>query len=666
MNGQFIYRTMHLLETSNEERRNKVRIAISGQSIANSVNRWTHGLIDYLRRKYKYADIEFENFAVGGFSTQILWKKTHNDIKRFLPDLVILVVTGSHYDYEKAIQIIRDNSIAEMLLITNHYTGIEDDWADKMSFVHIPKLAEKYGLELLEIRSKWKQYFIDHSLAYSSVLTDEVHLNERGQDLMLEFVKQGLVYDSKWGKDYIEPVEIYEVGKDIFWENGVLQVSFNGNAVFAVIEEDTKSAATVLVNGQRPSETDSNYYHTPVYTNEDYWYAGGFLKLEQNKIPGEAHYTIDFTRFYDGEKPAYTFTMSRNGNPLKGEGSDISTLDGEYWSVDPDDFFNGYPIRESVPKQYSFHSKMICRDGFICTGSNGSSQNIIPLIKNLQSVIGNTIVITAIESNNVPNIKKLIVHNPLENPNIINRMTEEKAICTAKKWAKGEFRDQGKVKLQFMGDSITHGKGPNMGMDSHGSYRYPLWKKLIDNEINVQFVGTETENHVAPYVYPDYNGHVFDPTHQSKYGIMIREQNLNLPYAFAEVEVDIVIILLGDNDLREMTGDIRIKLNTMNDRMKKMIHLYRAENADIHIYLVEHFSYWEPFPEINQMFKNLAEEMNLPNSPIHTIETIKGWVSKPNSKGTCTVDWVHPNGRGDQLLADRIYNAIQHEFKKRG
>lgn len=663
MNGQFIYRTMRLLETSSKENRNKVRIAISGQSIANPVNQWTHELINFLRDKYQYADIEFENFAVGGFSTQILWKKTHNDIKRFLPDLIILVVTGSHYDYEKIIQIVRDNSISEMLLVTNHYTGDENEWADQMSYVHIPKLAEKYGLELLEIRSKWRQYFIDKGLSYASVLTDHVHLNDEGQNLMLEFVKQAFVYDPAWGETYAEPAEIYDVGKNILWKNGVLELSFNGNAVFAVVEENVKSAATVMVNGKRPSEMESNYYHTPVYANEDYWYAGGFLKLEQNQIPGEANYTIDFTEFNDKEEAAYRYTMSRNGHPLKGEGTNTSTLDGAYWSVDPNDFFNGYPIRETIPKQYSFHSKMMCRDGFVCSGGNETGYSVIPLIRNLDSLIGNTIAITAIESNHVPNIKKLIVHDPLKNPVLINRMKESDAIRTAEKWARTEGENKGKKRLHFMGDSITHGKGPNEASDSHGSYRYPIWKKFIDHNIDVEFVGTQTDNHVEQYTYPDYNGQVFDRTHQSKYGIMIREQNINLPYILAETEPDIAVILLGGNDLGEMAGNVKMKLNEIRQRMVKMINLYRTKNPFIHIYVAEHFSYWEPFPEMNQVFKNIAKEMTLSASPVSTIETIRDWVSQPDETDTCTVDWVHPNERGDHMLADKIFEGIRHEFK---
>ena len=78
-----IAKTMYLLETSTVAKPNTVRIAVTGQSISDSNNVWVPNLITWLRGKYPTANIIFQNFAIGGFATQTLYKRVPNDMASF-------------------------------------------------------------------------------------------------------------------------------------------------------------------------------------------------------------------------------------------------------------------------------------------------------------------------------------------------------------------------------------------------------------------------------------------------------------------------------------------------------------------------------------------------------------------------------------------------------
>jgi hypothetical protein len=64
--------TLHLLASSTPGHRDKVHMIIYGQSI--SEQGWWLKVKDYILKEYPYADVAIENLAIGGFSSQLLWK----------------------------------------------------------------------------------------------------------------------------------------------------------------------------------------------------------------------------------------------------------------------------------------------------------------------------------------------------------------------------------------------------------------------------------------------------------------------------------------------------------------------------------------------------------------------------------------------------------------
>lgn len=122
--GRGIQRTMTLLETSRPKHRNTVRILFYGQSITEQD--WSRQVAEWLRAKYPNANLIIENRAIGGHSTQLLWRTSEADLYPFQPDLMILSVLGSHIDYETIIRNVLQKTVAEVLVQTDHITRDED------------------------------------------------------------------------------------------------------------------------------------------------------------------------------------------------------------------------------------------------------------------------------------------------------------------------------------------------------------------------------------------------------------------------------------------------------------------------------------------------------------------------------------------------------------
>jgi lysophospholipase L1-like esterase len=46
------------------------------------------------------------------------------------------------------------------------------------------------------------------------------------------------------------------------------------------------------------------------------------------------------------------------------------------------------------------------------------------------------------------------------------------------------------------------------------------------------------------------------------------------------------------------------------------------------------------------------------------VDLSKGWVSNPDTAGSHTVDWVHPNADGDARLAGLWLEALQPQLQR--
>ena len=186
---------MNLLHNSTPEKRNDVRILVYGQSI--SEQEWWLEVKRAVGERFPDANLIMENKAIGGFSTQYLFKTVEMDVSSFYPDLVLLHIYGGIKDYETVLSTIRSRTTAEVAIMTDHYIG-ENSWSDSMSYFLLPSLADKYKCDLINIRDPWKRYLKDNNLEPAALLSDGIHLNDFGNFLMAELVKPLFCFKSSY------------------------------------------------------------------------------------------------------------------------------------------------------------------------------------------------------------------------------------------------------------------------------------------------------------------------------------------------------------------------------------------------------------------------------------------------------------------------------------
>ena len=364
--GLNIQRTMTLLATSTPAHRSTVRILFYGQSITEQA--WWKDVAADLKRRFPNADLQIENRALGGFSSQLLVKTADSDLYPFYPDLMIFHVYGAHDKYEDIIRRTRERTTSEVLIQTDHVTRDEDlneetdpaklrpdgkIWNSFMNYQHLPSVAAKYGCGMVDQRNLWKQYLRDNNLHAAQLLQDGVHQNAFGNYLMSELVKAYLVRrdDAPIQPMNCDTVHTYVVGKDVRWKDGRLTLPFTGNRVDLIAREagerDTNKAiapAPVRIDGQKPSDMAALWGFTrALATPGGKWPV--ILKLGHDKPLVAEDWTMDVMR--DPAKPGqYTFTLSGSKTGQDGSGRSDTRFVSKSGRVviEPDDWNVEYSL----------------------------------------------------------------------------------------------------------------------------------------------------------------------------------------------------------------------------------------------------------------------------------------------------------------------------------
>lgn len=215
------------------------------------------------------------------------------------------------------------------------------------------------------------------------------------------------------------------------------------------------------------------------------------------------------------------------------------------------------------------------------------------------------------------------------------------------------------LKIVCIGDSITQGRkgGGDKAAPTQG-YRYALWKKFVDASVAVQFVGDRKTGFEGSPEYPDYKEKKFANDSEGYWGWTTQAVSDKLKETSKHWKADLAIIMLGTND-----KDKEKSLEPTLKAMEEIVATLRANNPKMAIVIGQPFQEWKPFPELSKAYAELAKKLNTTDSPVLTVETSKGWVSKPDLAGTCTVDWVHPNAVGDEKLATAFFDLLKPVLK---
>lgn len=283
--GAHIARTMTLLETGGLTHR-PVRIVFYGQSIEGG---WTGMLIQRLRERYPDTTIVAENWSRGGCFVHVLNRFLKHDILRQRPDLFLFsAYQGSQDNWERLLTLIRRETCADIVIRTAHLSGktvTPDDPEETDETLMLRGLAQKYDVELVELRAAWRNYLRTHQWPIQAVMRDGIHLNEKGCVLMAQLYERhfrvNTLMPSRWTSrvqwyEALYPLETRRTDEIAYsgtgWKSGrawvessssndALRLTFTGNRVDVVLAP-CKGGARILLDGKPPSAW--NLYHGTV------------------------------------------------------------------------------------------------------------------------------------------------------------------------------------------------------------------------------------------------------------------------------------------------------------------------------------------------------------------------------------------------------------------
>lgn len=215
-----------------------------------------------------------------------------------------------------------------------------------------------------------------------------------------------------------------------------------------------------------------------------------------------------------------------------------------------------------------------------------------------------------------------------------------------------------------LGDSITQAE------INRASYRYPLWKKLVDSDLKFDFVGSlkkqQDRYSKGTPPQPDYKGKSFDRDHEGHFGWRIDEilkgrefDNGSGSGRLADwvkgYEADIALVHLGTNDA--FVGQSN---ESSVEELKEVIRILREDNPQTIILLailapVKHRPGNAGAVEsLNEAIPRVAEDMHTEASPVILVDHFSGLDAEED-----TYDGVHPNESGEEKMAQTWFEAIK-------
>jgi hypothetical protein len=204
-------------------------------------------------------------------------------------------------------------------------------------------------------------------------------------------------------------------------------------------------------------------------------------------------------------------------------------------------------------------------------------------------------------------------------------------------------------KILILGASRVEGARPE-----YESFRYELWKDLVENDLTFDFIGGETD-----YAsYPGYNGLTFDPDHEGRGGWTSGQILEGLPDWLAEIEVPDIVLFSspGGNDaLNSMPYEDAIV------NIKATLDVLQAQNPNVIIFIEQ----MAP-ARSDTMDATLTSYINSYHSDILTIAADKTTENSQvipvdmftNFTDKLLADDVHYNSAGAEFIAARYYNVL--------
>lgn len=213
-----------------------------------------------------------------------------------------------------------------------------------------------------------------------------------------------------------------------------------------------------------------------------------------------------------------------------------------------------------------------------------------------------------------------------------------------------------KNKILCIGDSRVEGHRPN-----HESYRYELWKKLVDSGKEFDFVG--------PFIdkgsYATYKNLSFDKDHagiggDTTVGVLNR-YNENVK----DIIPDIVLLGIGGNDI----ADYGASIDEVISNISSILDIIKANNANS-VVIVEIIAGANPNTDLGRTFNSLISEFETKMIQLANSKSSENFKVVPvnmnenfTNNANNYADAVHYSETGAIEIANRYFTAIESFLK---
>jgi lysophospholipase L1-like esterase len=260
--------------------------------------------------------------------------------------------------------------------------------------------------------------------------------------------------------------------------------------------------------------------------------------------------------------------------------------------------------------------------------------------------------------------------------------------------------------MVVIGDSITQASGAAYNASVYPengcrSYRWELFKALVNAGARFDFNGSTANNYVTDSIYPTWRGVAFYRANEGHFGWRAREilqgpdaarlgngrghGNIRqwLDQSQGGYTPDTAIIMIGINDLSDSIKacETNTACAMLSNYVAGIVGVLQTNNPDARIYLCELLqvgrghSQYVPLNRLVDDYNanklpRLAAELTTTKSIVSIIKmfgpTNNGadlWVSRnggwnPNTGEMTGADGVHPNSRGERYIARRMAAAL--------
>ena len=208
------------------------------------------------------------------------------------------------------------------------------------------------------------------------------------------------------------------------------------------------------------------------------------------------------------------------------------------------------------------------------------------------------------------------------------------------------------IKILPLGDSITCASKYKV------SYRYPLWKMLVDAGEKVEFVGSQTLKGNGSREWDTYKNLPFPAKNEGHSGWRadqilngLRNGEKGLSKWLESSNPDIVLLHLGTNDTHQKQTP-----ESTRDDIHEIIKMLRDKNPRIKIVLAQIIpvSTIPTVPYLNKLLAQLADTVSEPNSPVISVDMHTGF----NINTDMQKDKIHPNAKGEIKMAQHWFKAL--------